>query len=201
MLKINLKENRKTIIVTLAVVFFAISSLYVMAKVKNKIEDQQRRISKLETKEVEKQEAETRTTEDAKKQEDEARLLSEQQKIVQDEQQKKEVLDTCESRKKECPGKIASSKQAVIKNEADYKNAKQDYERNLEDKVQKCKDSIGDNNNESLRKMQEQKCELQGSLGVIGSSSLDTLENKFNTAKEQLNSTIKYCTNYQNPCE
>ncbi|MDD5396807.1 MAG: hypothetical protein PHW24_01975 [Candidatus Moranbacteria bacterium] len=198
---IDLIKNKKVLISLLAVVFVVVtSSWYAVAKVKNKIEDQQNRISKLEANNMAKQAEEIRTAEEKKKQEDEAVLLSEQQKIEQSEQEKKVALASCENRKKECPVKIASSKQAVAMSEVDYKKAKQKYERDLKDKEQECKDKIGTTNIESLKQAQEQKCELESRAGIIGPSSLSDMENKLSNAKEQLSNITKDCTNYQNPC-
>lgn len=193
-------KNKKLVISLLAVVLVIASSWYAMAKVKNKIEDQQNRISKLEANNTAKQEEETRLAEEKKKQEYESQVLAEQQKIQQAEQIKNESLESCESRKKECPGKIASSKQAVVTSEANYKKAKQNIEKDLEKEEEDCKDKSSNNADEKIRKMVEQKCELQSSVGVVNTNSLSELESKLSDAQKQLNNTTKECANYQNPC-
>gem|GEM_PF-4773069 len=184
-------KNKKVIVSLLAVVLVVASSWYALAKVKNKIEDQQSRISKLEASNIAKQEEEIRIAEEKKKQEDEAVLLAEQQRIQQGEQEKRNSLELCESRKKECPIKIAFNKQEVAKSE----EASKDYKSYLKNKVDKCKSEI-DDSDERLRLAQEQKCTLTLSV----SSKSGEYESKLENSKLQLREIVAYCAGYQNPC-
>lgn len=179
-------KNKKLGIILLSALLFVVFSIYGIAKIKNNITEQQKRISSLE--EFQKMELEER-----KQREDEAN----QQNDEMNRLNKKQEVSFCQKKKEDCENKIyeIDNGELQIDRPGIWKGSRTEMIKKLQDLIDGWKKNKKETEDENQKKyfqegINKTEKEITKIKGIMASETI-----------EKSNLLDGECKDYQNPCE